>query len=94
MKKPKSQPKKLNPITPEALVHIADLVECDNAGLEQHCARYRRRVAVRRYAVAACLFVVFCFPYASLLVAPTYEQITTSGKGDIQHICNTVDILI
>ena len=70
------------------------LVLRDNGGLEQRCARYRRRVAVRRYAVAACLFVGICFPYASLLVAPTYEQITTSGKGDIQHICNTVDILI
>lgn len=58
MKKPKSQKPKLNPITPEALVHIADLVERDNGGLEQRCVRYRRRVAVCRYAMAACPVVL------------------------------------
>ena len=89
MKQNSSPTPRPQPLTPEALVHIAALAERDNRGLAERCARYRRRASIRRTAVAACLFVVCTMAYASALAAPMYDQINTTSSQGSQHICGT-----
>lgn len=87
-------PPKLQPVSPEALLHIAALVERDNIGLPQRCARYRRRASIRRHAVAVCLFLACCTFHSSAMAAPLYEQITTSSEAGNQYICDTIRLSI
>lgn len=81
-------------LSPEDLVHIATIAEQHDEGLAQRCASYRRRAAIRRTVVAACIFLGCCLTYSSSMAAPMYDQITTSGKADNQHICETIRIAI
>ena len=85
---------RLQALTPEAMVHIADLAERDNEGLAQRCASYRRRASIRRTAVAACIFIGCCLSYSSSMATPLYDQITTSSKAGNQHICDTIRLAI
>ena len=85
---------RLQPLTPEAMVHIANLAERDNEGLARRCAHYRRRAAIRRTAVAACIFVGCCLSYSSSMATPLYDQITTTSKAGNQHICDTIRLSI
>ncbi|MBP5547652.1 MAG: hypothetical protein J6X58_02025 [Bacteroidales bacterium] len=87
-------PTKLQPITPEAMVHISDLVERDNIDLPQRCARYRRRASIRRTALAVCFFFGCCISYTSIISAPLYDQITTSSDAGNQHICEAIRLSI
>ena len=81
-------------VSPEVLVHIAALVERDNIGLPQRCARYHHRAAIRRTAMAACIFVGICIAYSSTIADPLYDQITTSSKTGNQHICDIIRVSI
>ena len=84
----------LQPLTAADLDYIRALADEHSVGLEQRCARYRRRASLRRTAVAACIFFGCCFTYSSSMAAPLYEQITTSGQAGIQHICDTIRLTI
>lgn len=94
MKQNSSPTPRPQPLTPEVLVHIADLAERDDCGLAERCARYRRRASIRRTAVAACLFVGCTVSYALAMAAPMYDQITTTSSQSSQHICGTAIYLI
>lgn len=86
---------KLQPVSPEALLHIAALVERDNIGLHQRCARYRRRASLRRTAVAACFLALLAFgadtAYAN---PPLYTGINTCGQIDNTHTCDTINTML
>lgn len=88
-------PPKLQPVSPEALLHIAALVERDNIGLPQRCARYRRRASIRRTAGAACLLALFALgadtAYAN---PPLYTGIDTCGQIDNTHTCDTINTML
>lgn len=90
MKTPHSTTPGLQSLTPADLAFIRALAERDTEGLSDRCARYRRRATIRRYAVAACIFLGCCISYSSAMAAPLYEQITTSGESDNQDICDTI----
>lgn len=67
------------PLTPEALVHIADLAERDSIGSDQRCARFRRRNRTARSvigvaAVAALVVIVLAPPPDSMYLSnPEYR---------------------
>lgn len=86
---------KLQPVSPEALLHIAALVEYDNIGLPQRCARYRRCASLRRTAVAACFLALLAFgadtAYAN---PPLYTGINTCGQIDNTHTCDTINTML
>ena len=94
MKTRQSPPPRLQPLTPTDLAYIRALAAEHSAGLEQRCARYRRRAGIRRHAVAACLFLACCTFYSSAMAAPLYEQITTSSEAGNQYICDTIRLSI
>lgn len=58
MKTPPSPPPGLQPLTPTDLAYIRALAAEHSVGLEQRCARYRRRASIRRTAVAACFLAL------------------------------------
>lgn len=95
MNRRQSPPPKLQPVSSEALLHIAALVERDNIGLPQRCARYRRRANYRRTAVAACLLALFALgvdtAYAN---PPLYTGINTCGQFDNTHTCDTINTML
>ena len=74
---------KTQPVTPEALVHIAVLAERDSRGCEERCAKHSRRSDILRTSVAACLFALMAFvadtAYAN---SPLYSGNMTSGTID------------
>ena len=90
-----SPPPKLRPISPEALVHIAALVERDNIGLPDRCTRYRHRASIRRTAVAACFLAIFALgadtAYAN---PPLYTGIDTFGQIDNTYTCDTISTML
>ena len=87
--------RRTQPVTPEALVHIAALVERDSQGLEERCARYRRRSDIRRTSVAACLFALMAFvadtAYAN---PPLYTENATSGTIDSTQASEMVNYIL
>lgn len=94
MKTPPSLPPRLQSLTSADLTYIRALAAEHSAGLEQRCARYRRRASIRRHAVAACLFLACCTFHSSAMAAPLYEQITTSSEAGNQYICDTIRLSI
>ena len=88
-------PPKLQPVSPEALLHIAALVERDNIGLPQRCARYRRRASLRRTAVAACLLALFALgadtAYAN---QPLYTEKSIFGDTTASQASDTINVML
>ncbi|MBO4308128.1 MAG: hypothetical protein J5848_07460 [Bacteroidales bacterium] len=86
---------KLQPISPEALVHIAALVERDNIGLSQRCARYRRRASIRRTAVAACFLALFALG-ADIAYAnpPLYTEKAIVGNTTATQASDTINVML
>jgi hypothetical protein len=84
----------LQPLTADDLAYIQALTAKHAEGLEQRCARHRLLAGIRRTIVAACLLVGGCLSYASALDTPQYDQITTSGDAEPQHICSTILLAI
>jgi len=85
---------RLQPLSPDDRAHICALADEHSVGLEQRCARYRQRASARRYVLAACLFFGCCLSYSSAMTSPLYDQITTTGQSDTNHICNTINMYI
>ncbi len=90
-----SPPPKLQPVSPEALLHIAALVERDNIGLPQRCARYCRRASIRRTAVAACFLALFALgadtAYAN---PPLYTEKAIFGDITPSQASDTVNVML
>lgn len=84
----------LQPLTTEDLAYIQALAAEHSVGLEHRCARYRLRSSIRRHAVASCIFFGCCMFCSSAMVAPLYDQITTSSEAGDQYICNTIRLSI
>ena len=82
-------------VSPEVLVHIAALVERDNIGLPQRCARYRRYARFRRVSVAACLFALFAFG-ADMAYAtpPLYTENAVAGDTTALRSSNIVNDML
>lgn len=90
-----SPPPKLHPISPEALVHIAALVERDNIGLSQRCARYRRRASIRRTAVAACFLALLAFGADTAYAQPPlYTEKAIFGDITPAQASDTVNVML
>lgn len=82
-------------LTPEAVAYITALAAEHSAGLEERCARYRRRAAVLRTAAAACLLVLFVTNVNNAFASvPRYEKTYSSIKSDGASICQTIDTLL
>lgn len=88
-------PPKLQPVSPEALLHIAALVERDNIGLPQRCARYRRRANYRRVSVAACLFALFAFGADTAYAQPPlYTEKAIFGDTTATQASDTINVML
>lgn len=88
-------PPKLQPVSPEALLHIAALVERDNIGLPQRCARYRRRANYRRVSVAACLFALFAFGADTAYAQPPlYTEKAIVGDTTASQASDTINVML
>lgn len=84
-------PRMTQPLTPEALMHIADLAECDG-GLAERCAHYRRRASVLRLSVAACLMAVVAFGINSVYSQQSrYTEIIKNSPIDNDYICESIN---
>ena len=95
MKKSQSTPIKLQPLTPADLVYIADLAAEHSVGLEERCARYRRRASIRRTAVAACFLAIFAIGADTAYAKqPLYTGINTCGHTDNTYIYNTISTIL
>lgn len=88
-------PPKLQSVSPEALLHIAALVERDNIGLPQRCARYRRRANYRRVSVAACLFALFAFGADTAYAQPPlYTEKAIFGDTTASQASDTINVML
>ena len=77
------------------MVHIADLAAEHSVGIEQRCARYRRRASIRRTAVAACFLVILAIGADTAYAKqPLYTGINTCGHTDNTYICNTISTIL
>lgn len=85
---------RLQPLTPADHAYIRALAAEHSVGLEQRCARYRRRASIRRYTVAVCLFLSCCTFHSSVMAAPLYEQVTTSSEAGNLYICDIIRLSI
>lgn len=95
MKRRKSISTKLQPLTPEAMVHIADLAAEHSVGIEQRCARYRRRASIRRTVVAACFLAILGIGADTAYAKqPLYTGINTCGHTDNTYIYNTISTIL
>lgn len=95
MKKRQPNTPRLNPITPEALVHITDLVERDNIGLQQRCVHYQYLTSVRRTIAASCLLVFFAFSTSFVYAnPPLHTDIVLIGTMDDAHACGTLNAML
>lgn len=82
-------------VSPEVLVHIAALVERDNIGLPQRCARYRRRANYRRVSVAACLFALFAFGADTAYAQPPlYTEKAIVGDTTASQASDTINTML
>lgn len=88
-------PPKLQPVSPEALLHIAALVERDNIGLPQRCAHYRRRASIRRTAVAACLLALFALGADTAYAQPPlYTEKAIVGDTTASQASDTINVML
>lgn len=88
-------PPKLQPVSPEALLHIAALVERDNIGLPQRCAHYRRRASIRRTAVAACLLALFALGTDTAYAQPPlYTEKAIVGDTTASQASDTINVML
>ena len=95
MKKSQSTPIRLQPLTPADLVYIADLAAEHSVGIEQRCARYRRRASIRRTVVAACFLVILAIGADTAYAKqPLYTGINTCGHTDNTYIYNTISTIL
>lgn len=78
----------LHPISPEALVHIAALVERDNIGLADRCACYRRR---RNTFVGVATFAVVVT--VGLLTVDNMPATDSLYVSNISHRTETIQAL-
>lgn len=94
MKMKQASPR-LQPLTPSDREYVLSLAAEHSQGMEQRCARYRRRAKTRRVAVAACLVVVFAFGADSAYGhPPLYTEINSSGSVDSEQICYTIETIL
>lgn len=95
MKKSQSTPIRLQPLTPADLVYIADLAAEHSVGIEERCARYRRRASIRRTAVAACFLTIFAIgadtAYAN---HPNYTEKAIFGDITPTQVSDTVNKML
>lgn len=95
MKKSQSTPIRLQPLTPADLAYIADLAAEHSVGIEQRCARYRRRASIRRTVVAACFLVILAIGADTAYAKqPLYTGINTCGHTDNTYIYNTISTIL
>ena len=95
MKRRKSISTKLQPLTPEAMVHIADLAAEHSVGIEQRCARYRRRASIRRTAVAACFLAIFAIGADTAFANhPNYTEKAIFGDITPTQVSDTVNKML
>lgn len=82
-------------VSPEVLVHIAALVERDNIGLPQRCARYRNYATFRRASVAACLLAIFAFGAdKTFATTPLYTENAVAGNTTALRASNIVNDML
>lgn len=80
----------LRPLGADDLAFVKSLATQHSEGLDSRCHSYRRRASVRRYVLAVAIFFGCCLPYSSAMPLKGFEQITSTGGSDSQHICTTI----
>ncbi len=80
----------LRQLSPEDYANIRELLAEHTVGFDNRLARYRRRVKIRRYTVATCIFMGCCISYSSAVAVPKYNYIISTSQADSQHICETI----
>ena len=83
-------PEQLRQLSPEDYANIRELLAEHSVGLDKRLASYRRRVKIRRYTVATCIFMGCCISYSSAVAVPKYNYIISTSQADSQHICETI----
>ncbi|MCQ2283232.1 MAG: hypothetical protein MJZ99_11530 [Bacteroidales bacterium] len=95
MKTRPSLPPRLQSLTPADLTYIRALAAEHSAGLEQRCARYRRRANYRRVSVAACLFALFAFGADTAYAQPPlYTEKAIVGDTTASQASNTINTML
>lgn len=95
MKKSQSTPIRLQPLTPADLVYIADLAAEHSVGIEQRCARYRRRASIRRTVVAACFLAIFAIGADTAYADhPAYTEKAIFGDITPMQVSDTVNKML
>lgn len=95
MKTPPSLPPRLPSLTPADLAYIRALAAEHSAGLEQRCARYRRRANYRRVSVAACLFAIFAFGADTAYAQPPlYTEKAIFGDTTATQASDTINVML
>jgi len=84
----------LRQMSVEDFANIRELIAEHSKGLEGRLERYRRRVRIRRYTVATCIFMGCCISYSSVVAAPKYSNIVSSTRVDSEHVCETIHNVI
>lgn len=93
--KTRQYPPKLQSLTPADLTYIRALAAEHSAGLEQRCARYRRRANYRRVSVAACLFALFAFGADTAYAQPPlYTEKAIFGDTTASQASNTINVML
>lgn len=93
--KTRQYPPKLQSLTPADLTYIRALAAEHSAGLEQRCARYRRRANYRRVSVAACLFALFAFGADTAYAQPPlYTEKAIVGDTTASQASNTINVML
>jgi len=95
MKTRQTTPFKLQPLTSADLAFIRALAAEHSVGIEQRCARYRRRASIRRTVVAACFLVILAIGADTAYAKqPLYTGINTCGHTDNTYIYNTISTIL
>lgn len=93
--KTRQYPPRLQSLTPADLAYIRALAAEHSAGLEQRCARYRRRANYRRVSVAACLFAIFAFGADTAYAQPPlYTEKAIFGDTTATQASDTINVML
>lgn len=95
MKTRQTTPFKLQPLTSADLAFIRALAAEHSVGLEQRCARYRRRASICRTAMAVCFLALFAFGAdTAFATPPAYTEKAVFGDITPAQASSIVNLML